>query len=276
MEKVSAVTLVRSIRRMNAHIVIAANGHIYFVKSPVPDYCAGRAVMGGRIAALCGAKAVECAQVIFDEQFVNKFSGSDLPQFNGYASSIRAGTFYGTRYPANPECTPIFDLFPPSLVMRILNLLDFSIMRAVDAWIANSNPGRAIFVGQRPERKEMAYMLGFGRCFAFEATELPRSWNWYFASFADPTFWQKAVETIEVIGKVTKSDLEETARDIPTHWWRGARPSDAQIVETLLRRQSQVDQMLSDLRRKDEELPMRKCVHTIPRLRFGWAKKVSA
>ena len=58
-------------------------------------------------------------------------------------------------------------------------------------------------------------MLGFGRCFSFAETELPRSWNWSFAPLVSPTCWEKAVDTIEVIRRITKSNLEEMMSEIP-------------------------------------------------------------
>ena len=273
MENVSAVTLVRSIRRMHAHVVIAANGHRYFVKSPLPDYCEGRAVMGAKIAAVCGVKTVEPAQVIFDEEFVARFASSNAPEFDGYTPSLHAGTFFGTRFPTNPDCTAIWDMLPVKSAMQIRNPLDFSIMRTADCWIANARSGRAIFVRQ-PEKDLVAYMLGFGRCFSFAETELPRSWNWSFAPLVSPACWEKAVDTIEVIRRITKSNLEEMMSEIPSDWWRGIGPSAPQIIETLLSRQSKVGQMLMELRRRETGLPTRKSVHVETVL--GLARRSSA
>ena len=96
-----------------AYSVTADDGKQYYVKPITTKDCIVKKVLGSRIAAFCGVKSVETAQVVFDNEFV----GNSLAKCNTQAESQAPtpGVHFGSLYPADPATTAVYDMLPANL-----------------------------------------------------------------------------------------------------------------------------------------------------------------
>lgn len=255
MKRVIAHTRTWSRPRRPAHSVTADDGQHYYVKPRTATNCFAK-VLGSRIAAFCGVASVDTAQVVFDDEFVRKARAECKTQEE--RETLTADVHFGSLYPGDPLTTPIYDLFPVRLADKIRNLPDFSIMRTVDAWVANSVPGHAIFVRQ-PEKDFRAHFVGFGQSFSFDEQPYFKSWNREFAPLFSPWSWTIAVNALDIVRSITRVDLELMIGDLPSDWCAGA--CGATVIDQLLARQSTLGKLLMEMRREESGLPARKLVH---------------
>jgi hypothetical protein len=261
MQIVSARILERSVPRRLAHYVTDSDNRFYYVKPNSAPGCTAKKTLGAKIAGFCGVRAVEPVQIIFDDDFVRRARAQCGA--GEVCTSITAGVHFGSRHPANPNVQAAYEMLPEKFDGMVRNIQDFSVMRAVDVWIANSVAGMTIFVRQ-PERDFVAFMSGFGQCFSFSGPEEFRNWCWRLAPLYSPYTWKIAFETLGVIRRIGRAELETMMSDIPADWWKGFATPPSELIDQLLSRQDRLEELLVKSRQFDLQLLVRgkrKMVH---------------
>jgi hypothetical protein len=160
----------------------------------------------------------------------------------------RAGFQFGSRYPARPQETAVYDFLPDEQLREVPNLADFCGMLAFDKWTCNTNGRQAIFFRIAGETHYRVQMIDQGFC--FNAGE----WNFPDAPLRGLYTRHRVYESvcgmeafdpwIVRIERLDVSACEKAASEIPPDWYNGDQDALFGLLEKLLRRRTLVRDLI--------------------------------
>lgn len=179
---------------------------------------------------------------------------------------VPPGIHFGSRLAVHPDRVAIFDFLPDKLLSKIENRIDFLGTLVFDKWVGNTDSRQAVFFRARaktwtPLRGEAPTRLGFfaqmidhGYAFSgpyWQFQDSPLQGLYFRTSVYD------AVESLDsfqpwlaMVENFPVEVVDAAWKEIPGHWLEDDPEQLEQMLELLLKRRSQVAQLLSDLRQK--------------------------
>lgn len=239
--------------RRSAHFVEADDGRVYRIV-PISERrgLAGK-VLGQRLAMHINIPSVDIAIVELDEGFVRR--AQVACESDAAPASLKAGTYFGSAPPVDPRRTAIFDILPRNMYPKVANIRDFSVMRPLDLWIGNPNPGHSLCI-RYPDKCWRAYMIGFDDCFS--SANPPIETMMYLWLTSDCLDWDASEAAVPLIKEINADVLGALTADIPQAWWQGCQKTRDDTIRWLCARQQHLAETVRDQRHLASTERMRK------------------
>lgn len=260
---VNARRLIRKMRGgAQAHLIEADDGQFYVVKFlNNPQH---RRVLVNEWIASTLLRHLEIAQprtavVQLSEQFVRENPEVHI-QLGNTRTAVVPGWHFGSQHPGDPARVAIYDFVPDAILRKVHNLQDFLGILAFDKWTGNADARQSIFLRARvreyvTSHQEHPLKIGFvalmiDHGFLFNGPH----WDYvdsplqglYFRTlvydqvrgFDDFHPWLSRIEHFP------EEVIDDALKSLPPQWLDGDDESLNRLLERLLKRRSQVGQLL--------------------------------
>jgi len=159
----------------------------------------------------------------------------------------------GSRVPADPATTAIFDFLPRTLFPKISNITEFVQMFVIDKWLGQTDTRQAIFLRDRHSPKDLAFKAFFidnGMLFAGS------QWTFfdsaYCGLYSDATIYAGTAmetictKTIEEASGISGAALQAAVAGLPASWFSlGDTEALNGLIARVTKRQKLLPQMIS-------------------------------
>jgi len=242
------------VRRMRggaqSQLMRCADGKYYVVKfknNPQGIRTLANELFAGRLAKLIGLPTPIVAVIGVQEGLI-RYTDDLVIQLGCGREKCEAGLQSGSQYAGSPVTGSTWDLLPDSLFARVSNIPDFWGMFAFDKWTCNTDRRQVVYVSEPPAPGYKAVMIDNGFCF--------NGGEWNFPDAPLRSLYCKSsvyenvrgIESFEPwltrIETLTKSALEDCARDIPVEWLDFHAAEFGEMIERLWRRRERVRELI--------------------------------
>jgi hypothetical protein len=179
----------------------------------------------------------------------------ELPrgQREKYASGLQFGSqFVGGMMPGQ-----VVDYLPEPQLEEVRNLAEFAGILCIDKWAGNCNGRQAVFERRSRERKYRATFIDQGFCFNAGAWTFPDSplRGIYPRNlvYARVTGWESFEPWLSRVESMEAAVLWAIAEVVPPEWYGGDLTVIERLMEQMLRRRSQVRDLIAEFRDSDRE-----------------------
>ena len=183
-----------------------------------------------------------------------------LPQISDSEPALKAGVHLGSRCPADPTRTTLFDFLPTALLHRVQNIKDFIRVLALDTLVNQKDNRQAVFVRDHPGRGA-SFQVSFidhGSAFGGVAWTFQNDvseglyYNRHVYSLLDcETTGETALENLNLVNQEL---LDETISRIPDEWLAPEDDSALRgLTNQVLRRRSTVRVLFQEKLRRLEK-----------------------
>lgn len=237
-----------------SHMMRAEDGNFYVVKfqnNPQHLRILANELLVTRLAERVGLP-VPAGEVIEVGEWLVCHTPDLCFQLAGRTVPCRPGLQFGSRYVVDPFEGQVFDYLPEALMGHVRNLGAFAGVLALDKWTCNANGRQATFWRKGRERKYTATFIDQGFCFNDGAWNFPdsplrgvygsnsvyqevRSWK-------DFEPWLSRIEALDV------DAIGQAADAVPPEWYEGDWEALQGLVDTLVRRQPRVRELITAFR----------------------------
>jgi hypothetical protein len=179
---------------------------------------------------------------------------------------VPAGIHFGSRLAVHPDRVAIFDFLPDKLLLKIENRHDFLGTLLFDKWVGNADSRQAVFFrakaktwtpakGNAPARVGFfAQMIDHGFAFNgphWQFQDSPLQGLYFRTSVYDEVKSMDSFEPwLSMVENFPAEVVDAAWKEIPSTWLEGDRDELEQMLETLLRRRSEVSSLLLSLKTK--------------------------
>ncbi|MDQ2841682.1 MAG: hypothetical protein M3Y72_11715 [Acidobacteriota bacterium] len=179
---------------------------------------------------------------------------------------IPPGIHFGSRLAVHPDRVAIFDFLPDKLLIKIENRVDFLGTLIFDKWVGNTDTRQAVFFRARaktwtPLRGDPPARIGFfaqmiDHGYAFngphwEFQDSPLQGLYFRTSVYDEVQSLESFQPwLEMVENFPVEVLDSAWKEIPRQWLDGDEEELERMLESLLKRRSRIQQLLSDVQRK--------------------------
>jgi hypothetical protein len=260
----------RLIRKMRggaqAHLLEAADGHIYVVKflnNPQHRRILVNEWLSSVFLDYLGIATPAAAMVRITSEFLESNPEVRL-QLGSSHISPTPGWHFGSRFPGEPSRVVVYDFLPDSVLEQIANLSDFLGALAFDKWIGNADSRQSIFFrarlkewipGSEAHSLKMGYVAqmidnGFAFCGSHWQFNDSAIQGLYFRpavyknvrSLADFEPW------LSRIVNFPEEIVDQAVKAIPPTWLEGDEEALEILLTRLLKRRARVPDLIESVR----------------------------
>jgi hypothetical protein len=238
------VLALEHIRRMRGgaqpHLIRCSDGGYYVVKfldNPQHPRVLANEWLGTQLAARLDLPVPQVAVVEVPESLVERCN--DLVIDLGRSrKKVRAGLQFGSRYPADPAETPVYDFLPDEILAEVANLSDFVGMLVFDKWTCNTDGRQVVFHRPQGGLCYQALMIDQGFCF--------NAGDWDFPDAPLRGLYARARVYQEVTGMdsfgpwlerlesgIGQQVLEAISSEIPPEWYESEKDALYHLLDQL-------------------------------------------
>ena len=134
-----------------AHLLEADDGQWYVVKfrnNPQHHRVLVNELLSSVILEYLKISAPETAVIQVTPAFLAANPDVHL-QLGTKRVEVEPGWHFGSRYPADPDRTPVYDFLPDALLSHVVNLEDFRAVLVFDKWTGNADGRQSVFYRAR-------------------------------------------------------------------------------------------------------------------------------
>jgi hypothetical protein len=249
-----------------AHLVEAADGHFYVVKSlnnPQHRRVLVNEWVASTLLEYLQLNAARTAIVEFSPAFLAANPGITI-QHATSTHPVVPGWHFGSRYPGNPVQVAVYDFLPDLLLAKVANRTDFAGALAFDQWMGNADARQAVFYRAhvedaqhtRPPRNAfVALLVDHGYVFSGP--------DWVFRDsplrgiyhrpqvYSHIQGWNDFEPWLERIRHFPEEIIDRAVRSLPPQWLGENAADEAELnslLERLMRRSSRVGDLLEAVR----------------------------
>ena len=242
-----------------SHLIEAADGYFYVVKAPNnPQH---RRVLVNEWLATAFLKylqipAAEAALVHVPPELVESSPGFSF-QLGSRLVPVSPGWHYGSRCPADPGATALYDYVAWTVAAGVHNLRDFLGAYAFDKWMGNSDVRQALFFraalgssSDEPRRGWVAWMIDHGYVFdgpAWGFRDSPLAGMFVHKRIYEiARRWEDFEPWLERIEGFPEQVIDEAWRSLPPEWIDADEADLERVLDRLLDRRSRVRALIED------------------------------
>jgi hypothetical protein len=180
--------------------------------------------------------------------------------------AVPPGIHFGSKLAVHPDRVAIFDFLPDKLLSKVENLADFLGILVFDKWVGNADSRQAVFFRARgktwtPLKGDTPARVGFfaqmiDHGFAFNGS----SWQFQDSPIQGLYFRTSVYEDIRsldsfepwlaLVRDFPYEVVDAAWKEIPGAWLEGDDDELERLLETLMRRRSRVDALLTEVQQK--------------------------
>jgi HipA-like kinase len=243
------------IRRMlggaQPHLMRCSDGSYYVVKfldNPQHPRVLANEWLGTQLASRLGLPTPQPAVVEVGEDLVERCDGLVIDMGRS-RRKVRGGLQFGSRYPADPADTAVYDFLPDELLAEVENLSDFLGMLVFDKWTCNTDGRQAVFYCSPGSSRYRALMIDQGFCF--------NAGKWDFPDAPLRGFYSRPLVYQAVIGldsfepwlerlenRIGERMLDGISSEIPPEWYDFEQDALCHLLEQLSARRHRVRNLI--------------------------------
>jgi HipA-like kinase len=249
------VLALEHIRRMRGgaqpHLIRCSDGDYYVVKfidNPQHPRVLANEWLGTQLAEWLGLPTPQPTVVEVPEELVER-SDDLVIDLGRSRKKVRGGLQFGSRYPADPADTAVYDFLPDELLADVENLSDFLGMLVFDKWTCNTDGRQAVFYRPPGSSRYRALMIDQGFCFNAGEWDFPDAPLRGFYARARVYHAVTGMESFEpwlerLENRVSERMLEEIASEIPPQWYDFDQDALHRLLERLWARRRHVRDLI--------------------------------
>ena len=230
------------------------DGHFYVIKfqnNPQHLRVLANELLATRIAEGIGLP-VPRTEVIEVGDWLVRHTPDLSIQLAGQTIACRPGLQFGSRYVVDPLDGQVLDYLPDVLLPRVQNLPDFAGMLAFDKYTCNTDARQAAFWRRSGGGRYTATFIDQGHCFNAGEWNFPDSplWGMYARNevYAGVTGWASFEPWLSRIEGLDEGAVWACADAVPPEWYGGQRAAVERLLESLLKRRTEVRALITELR----------------------------
>ena len=259
-----AVLAVQAIRKMRggaqSQLMLGSDGKLWVVKfknNPQHLRVLANELIATKLAAAAGLSVPACDVVEVTEWLIAHTSQMELELGHGQRERYEAGLQFGSQYVGGLMPGQVVDYLPEQQVMEVRNLGEFAGMLVLDKWTGNCNGRQAVFERKARERRYRAVFIDQGYCF--------NAGDWSFPNSAlrgvyprnlvyrDVSGWESFEPWLNRVESMDAQTLWSIAEAVPPEWYDGDMGQLEGLMETMLKRRSEVRRLIESFRDSDRE-----------------------
>jgi hypothetical protein len=259
-----AVTAVQAIRRMRggaqSQLMLGADGNLWVVKfqnNPQHLRVLANELIATRIAEAVGLTVPKSDVVEVSSWLVEHSPDLLVDVGRGMKERCSAGLQFGSQFVGGMMPGQVVDYLPEQQMEEVRNLAEFAGMLAVDKWTGNCNGRQAVFERRPRERRYRAVFIDQGYCFNAGAWDFPdpplRGVYPRNSVYARVRGWESFEPWLSRVESLPAETLGRIAEEVPPQWYGGDPGTLERLMETLLRRQSKVRELIGQFRMSSRE-----------------------
>lgn len=257
-----AVLAVQAIRRMRggaqSQLMLGSDGHLWVVKfqtNPQHVRVLANEMIATRLAAATGLTVPGCDVVEVTEWLVANTAEMVFDAGRGERRRYDAGLQFGSQFVGGLMPGQVVDYLPDQQLSEVRNLEEFAGMLLIDKWTGNCNGRQAIFSRQARERRYRATFIDQGFCFNVGEWTFPDSpLRGVYARnlvYARVNGWESFEPWLSRVEALRAETLWSAVEGIPPEWYGGDERELERLVETLMRRQGRIRELIQSFRDSD-------------------------
>jgi hypothetical protein len=259
-----AVTAVQAIRRMRggaqSQLMLGADGNLWVVKfqnNPQHLRVLANELIATRIAEAVGLTVPKSDVVEVSPWLVEHSPDLLVDVERGMKERCSAGLQFGSQFVGGMMPGQVVDYLPEQQMEEVRNLAEFAGMLAVDKWTGNCNGRQAVYERRPRERRYRAVFIDQGYCFNAGAWDFPdpplRGVFPRNNVYARVRGWESFEPWLSRVERLPAETLGRIAEEVPPQWYGGDPGTLERLMETLLRRQSRVRELIGQFRMSSRE-----------------------
>jgi hypothetical protein len=259
-----AVTAVQAIRRMRggaqSQLMLGADGNLWVVKfqnNPQHIRVLANELIATRIAEAVGLTVPKSDVVEVSRWLVEHSPDLLVDVGRGVKERCAAGLQFGSQFVGGMMPGQVVDYLPEQQMEEVRNLAEFAGMLAVDKWTGNCNGRQAVYERRPRERRYRAVFIDQGYCFNAGAWDFPdpplRGVFPRNHVYARVRGWESFEPWLSRVEGLPAETLGRIAEEVPPQWYGGDPGTLERLMETLLRRQSKVRELIGQFRMSSRE-----------------------
>jgi hypothetical protein len=250
-----AVAAVQAIRRMRggaqSQLMLGADGRLWVVKfqnNPQHLRVLANELIATRIAEAVGLTVPKSDVVEVSAWLVENSPEMWVSRERGQRERCASGLQFGSQFVGGMMPGQVVDYLPESQLGEVRNLAEFAGMLVVDKWLGNCNGRQAVFERKQRERRYRAVFIDQGFCFNAGAWDFPdpplRGIFPRNAVYAQVRGWESFEPWLGRVERLSAAQLGAIAEEVPPEWYGGDWRVLEALMETLLRRQGKVRELI--------------------------------
>ena len=259
-----AVLAVQAIRRMRggaqSQLMLGADGKLWVVKfknNPQHVRVLANELIATRLAEAVGLTVPASDVIEVSEWLISNTPGMLIDFGRGVSDRCSAGLQFGSQFAGGLMPGQVMDYLPEPQLAEVRNLAEFAGMLALDKWTGNCNGRQAVFERRARERKYRAKFIDQGFCFNAGAWTFPdtplRGAYARNSVYATVTGWSSFEPWLTRIEELPPDTLWAVAEAVPPEWYGGDLAEMERLMESLLKRRTQVRELIGAFRDSSRE-----------------------
>jgi hypothetical protein len=243
-----------------SQLMLAADGNLWVVKfknNPQHLRVLANELIATRIAEALGLTVPKTDVVEVSEWLIANSPEMKVDAGRGSRVRCEAGLQFGSQFVGGTMPGQVVDYLPEPQLDEVRNLAEFAGMLLVDKWTGNCNGRQAVFERRPRERKYRAVFIDQGYCFNAGEWTFPDSpLRGVFPRnrvYARVTGWKSFEPWLGRLEALSAEVLWRIAEEVPPEWYGGNPATIEALMETLLKRKSQVRELAMAFRQSDRE-----------------------
>jgi hypothetical protein len=259
-----AVLAVQAIRRMRggaqSQLMLGADSKLWVVKfqnNPQDVRVLANELIATRLASAVGLTVPVCDVIEVTDWLVANTPEMFVELPRGQRERYTPGLQFGSQFVGGLMPGQVVDYLPEPQLDEVKNLAEFAGILCLDKWAGNCNGRQAVFERKPRERKYRATFIDQGFCFnagewTFPDSPLrgiyPRN-----LVYARVTGWESFEPWLSRVESMEAGVLWAIAESVPPEWYGGDLTVMERLMEQMLRRRSQVRDLIGQFRDSDRE-----------------------
>jgi hypothetical protein len=235
--------------------MLGADGNLWVVKfqnNPQHVRVLANELIATRIAEAVGLTVPKSDVVEVSRWLVEHSPDLLVDVGRGMKERCAAGLQFGSQFVGGTLPGQVVDYLPEQQMEEVRNLAEFAGMLAVDKWTGNCNGRQAVYERRPRERRYRAIFIDQGYCFNAGAWDFPDPpLRGVFARnhvYAGVRGWESFEPWLSRVENLPAETLGRIAEEVPPQWYGGDTAELERLMETLLRRQSRVRELIGQFR----------------------------
>jgi hypothetical protein len=258
-----AIQAVQQIRKMRggaqSHLMLGADGNAWIVKfqnNPQHLRVLPNELLATRLGAAIGLTVPSCEVIEVSAWLIENTAELEM-DLGQRRERCRAGLQFGSQLVGGLMPGHVADYLPEDQLLQVRNLREFAGALALDKWTCNANGRQALFHRKGREKRYNAAFIDQGFCFnAGEWRFIDAPLRGVYARntvYREVTGWDCFEPWLTRIEEFDAQKAWDLAEAVPPEWYEGNAETLEQLVEKLLRRRSEVRELITSFRESSRQ-----------------------
>jgi len=243
-----------------SQLMLGADGRLWVVKfqnNPQHIRVLANELIGTRLAEAAGLTVPETDVIEVTDWLAAHSPDLYVDLGKGIRERCRAGLQFGSAFVGGLMPGQVMDYLPEPQLDEVRNHAEFAGMLALDKWAGNCNGRQAVFERRSRERRYRAVFIDQGFCFNAGAWDFPDSpLRGAYARnsvYARVTGWDDFEPWLSRLEGMDADTLWAIGESVPPEWYGGDLATIERLLETLLRRQGRIRDLVAGFRDSSRE-----------------------